>query len=277
MKEMNKDELQIGFSDQFSYNNHPIKYEITKGGKLDLYVEDCALALGVTDSKILKSGETSTTVRWNRVYDDLIGIERIANTGDFKNLDVAVKKSIRNNIKTMTITETQLYLWSFRVDSEQGKKFRDWLAVIVLPNLREHGIYIDGMENMTPEEIKQYADERVESYILRKFGIGIRKNLTDVIKKMLNPSTYEGYIYAKYTNIVYKIMFGMECQSYKLKRGLTKKDSLRDYLKEQGENKLLDLIAKTEDFMGSLLMAGITDESMLSNLIGNWYKMQSVQ
>jgi len=94
MKEMNKDELQIGFSDEFSYNNHPIKYEISKGGKLDLYVEDCALALGVTQTKVLKDNTESKTVRWERVYDDLIGIERIPNTGDFKNLDATVKKSI---------------------------------------------------------------------------------------------------------------------------------------------------------------------------------------
>ena len=273
MKEMNTKELQIGFSDEFSYNSHPIKYEITKDNSLNLYVEDCALALGITQTRQLKDGTDSTTIRYERVYDDLIGIERIPSVGYFKDFTATDKTKLRRDIKVMTITESQLYLWSFRVDSVEGKKFRDWLAKIVLPNLREHGIYVTGMETMSPEEIKQVTDERIESYILRKFGIGVRKNLTDTIQKILKPATYEGYIYAKYTNIVYMIMFGMECKPYKLTRGLKEKDNLRDDMKEKGENKLLDLIAKTEDFMGSLLMAGITDEGMLNNLISKWYSM----
>jgi prophage antirepressor-like protein len=264
-------ENQIGFSDEFSYNNMPIKYEITTDNKLQFFVEDCAYALGVTQAKTLKDDSESITIRWERVYNDLIGIERIPNSGDFKNLDADVKKNIRNEMKKMTITESQLYLWSFRVDSEQGKDFRDWLATTVLPNLREHGIYVTGMENMTPDEIKRVTDERIESYILRKFGIGVRKELTDTIKKVLNPAPYEGWKYAKYMNIVYSVLFGMECKDYKLTRGLADNDSLRDDMKEKGEGKLLDLIAKTEDFMGSLIMAGITDFNMLENLINNWY------
>ncbi|EQC1535483.1 hypothetical protein ACY1J9_001314 [Clostridium botulinum] len=264
-------ESQIGFSDEFSYNNHPIKYEITKDNKLQLYVEDCAFALGVVKNSNLKDGTKSSTIRWDRVYNDLVGIERIPTLGNFSTLSNEQKRKLRKEMKNMTITETQLYLWSFRVDSEQGKRFRDWLATVVLPNLREYGIYVTGMENMTPDEIKRTTDERVEAYILRKFGIGIRKELTDTIKRILNPSPYEGYIYANYTNIVYRVLFNMNCKEYKQTRGLVDKDSLRDDMKEKGEGKLLDLIAKAEDFMGNLMMSGITDETMLENLINNWY------
>ena len=262
---------QIGFSDEFSYGGYPIKYEITKDNKLNLYVEDCAMALGVTQTKKLKDESISETVRWERVYDDLVGIERIPNSGDFKNIDMNTKKVIRNDIKNMTITESQLYLWSFRVESEQGKNFRDWLATTVLPNLREHGIYVTGMENMSPEEIKRVTDERIEMYVLRKFGIGIRKSLTDIIKKVLNPAPYQGYIYGNYTNIVYNVLLGMDCKEYKDIIGLEKKDSLRDKFRDNGNEKALNNIAKAEDFMGNLMMSGITDESMLKNLITNWY------
>lgn len=264
-------EAKIGFSDEFSYNNHPIKYEITKDNKLNLYVEDCAIALGVTQTKKLKDGIDSTTVRWEEVCADLIAIDRIPTSWDLKKLEKEEKKRVRNEIKNMTISETQLYLWSFRADSEQGKKFRDWLAITVLPNLREHGIYVNGMEHMSPEEIKRVTDERIEMYILRKFGIGIRKSLTDTIQKVLNPAPYEGYIYAKYTNIVYNILFGMDCKEYKESIGLSKKDSLRDKFRDNGDEKALNNIAKAEDFMGNLMMSGLTDESMLKNLIGNWY------
>lgn len=260
---------QIGFSDQFSYCNTPIKYEITESNTIQLYVEDCARALGVTETK---TATGNTTVRWNRVYDDLVGIEKIANAGEFKNLDKDMKKHIRDELKSMTISESELYLWSFRVDSEQGKKFRDWLATIVLPNLREHGIYVTGMENMTPEEVKRVTDERIESYILRKHGINIRKSLTDTIKKIINPSPFEsGRYYGGFTNIIYNTLFGLDCKDYKALIGAKEKDNLRDYLSNNNKDNEINMITKAEDFMSGLLMAGIKEESMLKTFMSNWY------
>lgn len=264
----NEENRQIGFSDEFSYGDTAIKYEITKDNTVQLYVEDCARALGVTETKAITG---NTTVRWNRVYDDLVGIEKIANLGEFKNLDKDMKKHIRNQLKSMTISESELYLWSFRVDSEQGKSFRNWLAKIVLPNLREHGIYVTGMENMTPEQVKRVTDERIESYVLRKFGINVRKSLTDTIQKVINPLPSESWKYGMYTNIVYEVLFGMECKQYKISLGLDEKDNLRDYLSANKRDEDISNIAKAEDFMGSLIMSGITEKKMLINLIGNWY------
>ncbi|MBY6838782.1 BRO family protein [Clostridium botulinum] len=265
----NKENMQIGFSDEFTYGDTEIKYVITRDNTVQLYVEDCARALGVTETKKTTG---NTTVRWNRVYDDLVGIEKIANLGEFKNLSKDMKKHIRNELKQMTISESELYLWSFRVDSEQGKKFRDWLAKIVLPNLREHGIYVTGMENMTPEQVKRVTDERIESYILRKHGISIRKSLTDVIKKVINPSPFEcDRYYGGFTNIVYNVLFGMDCKPYKAIIGANEKDNLRDYLKDNHMDKEINNIAKAEDFMGGLIMAGVKDEKFLRNLLTNWY------
>jgi prophage antirepressor-like protein len=263
---------QIGFADNFTYGDEVIKYEITTDNTIQLYVEDCARALGVTDSKKLKGGSISTTVRWNRVYDDLVGIEKIANLGDFKALSKDMKSNIRNTMKALTISETELYLWSFRIDSEQGKKFRDWLAKIVLPNLREHGIYVTGMENMNAEQVKRITNERIESYVLRKWGVGVRRCLTDTIQKMIQPETYESWKYGTYTNIVYIVLFGYECKPYKELLGLDEKDSLRDYMSENGMDEDINMIAKAEDFMSSLIMSGITDVNMLTNLMTNWYK-----
>ncbi|MDI0267206.1 hypothetical protein QIW52_14575 [Clostridioides difficile] len=76
---------QIGFSDEFTYNNQALKYEITQDGLLKLYVEDCAKALGVTQSKKLKDDTDSITVRWERVYEDLVGIEKSPVLGILKN------------------------------------------------------------------------------------------------------------------------------------------------------------------------------------------------
>lgn len=214
---MQNNQVQVGFSDEFTYDNLPIKYDITTDGHLGLYVEDCAKALGIIDRKKLQDGSYSITVRWNRVYDDLVGIERIANSGDFKKLDKEQKKDIRNQMKTMAITERELYLWSFRVDTDQGKRFREWLANIVLPSLRQHGIYITGMENMDAAEIELAVQERTEAYILRKFGIGVRRELTDAIKEVINPLPHEAsFVYGGYTNMVYRILFNMTADEYKV-------------------------------------------------------------
>jgi prophage antirepressor-like protein len=49
----------------------------------------------------------------------------------------------KNPVK-VTITASDLHLWSFRVKSKQGKSFRHWLAKVVLPYLRKHNIYVAG-------------------------------------------------------------------------------------------------------------------------------------
>ena len=270
-----EDNLQIGFSDQFSYDNNIIKYIVTNDKKLRLFVPDCALALGVSETKT-KTG--NTTIRWNRVYSDLVGIERIANVGDFKNLTNEQKKDLRKEMKNMTISETELYLWSFRVDSEQGKKFRDWLATVVLPNLRKYGIYVTGMENMSVSEIEIAVKERTEAYVFRKYGINIRKALTDTIKKYINPSPSESdKYYGGYTNIIYNVLFGMTCKKYKEHIGAGEKDNLRDYLKEQDMTEELNLIAKAEDTMSTLIMTGIQEEKQLKIMLTQWYNNYKIK
>ena len=77
---------------------------ITKEKQLLLYVEDCARVLGVTQTKIKKDGTYSTTVRWERVYEDLVAIDKISNRGDFKNLKKEQKKEMRNQLKISMTT-----------------------------------------------------------------------------------------------------------------------------------------------------------------------------
>lgn len=270
MNELTQKEYQIGFSDEFTYGDTLIKYEVSEGDNLlHLYVEDCARAFGVTETKVLKDGSISETIQWKKVYRDLGKIDKIDTSTDFKNLTTEEKRTVRKTMKEMTITERELYLWSFVVETDKGKEFREWLATTVLPNLRQYGIYINGMENMTPEEIKMESDRRVEKYILRKWGIGIRKSVTDAIKKALNPpNTKEGgYVYAKYTNLVYNIIFGMDCKEYKEELGLKESDNLRDCLPTEE----VDLIGKAEDFMCNLMSAGITDYKVLEGMLTTWY------
>jgi len=59
----------------------------------------------------------------------------------------------------------------------------------------------------------------------------------------------------------------MDCKEYKEKLGLSGKDSLRDNVTDIEINN----ITKAEDFMGNLMMSGITDVSLLRNFMGNWF------
>lgn len=113
---MQNNQAQIGFSDEFTYNNLPIKYDITTDSHLGLYVEDCARALGVTQTKNTNNG-TSTTIRWERVYGDLIGIGVIPYEGKYTKFSKRKKYYIRNKLKQMLIDKESFVIWCNRVNT----------------------------------------------------------------------------------------------------------------------------------------------------------------
>ncbi|WP_346938194.1 hypothetical protein [uncultured Clostridium sp.] len=120
---MEEKQFQIGFSDDFTYGEEVIKYEITTDNKLQLYVEDCARALGVTTSKKLKNGNISITVRWDRVYDDLVGIGVLDFIGAYNKLDKVLKYKIRNNLKSMTIDLKTVLMWCKNTNTHKSNEF----------------------------------------------------------------------------------------------------------------------------------------------------------
>ena len=265
------DNLQIGFSDEFNFGNNIIKFEISADRKLGLYVEDCALALGVSKVQKRKTGEF-TNVRWERVYEDLQAIDVVPNSGNWSHLSVDEK----DEFKKMTISESSLYKWSFRVGTTQGKEFVDWLATVVLPNLREHGIYVTGMEHMNAEEIKLAVEERTQAYVLRKFGITIRKSLTDAIKRHINPRPEEAYLYGQYTNIIYRALFDMDCNGCKEQLGITN-ESFRDTLRDNSMSKEINDIIEAEKFMCNLFDAGVTDINIITTMMNTWSNSRVIQ
>lgn len=255
-------QLEIKFEDDMIFQGDAISYIISDDGRLYFNVEQCARAIGQTET----SKKGSTTVRWRRVYNDLVKIEQIADGGDYKDLSKEEKSDFRKLAKSMLIEEKDFYLWSFQADTDKSKEFRNWLAEKVLPNLREHGIYMEGMEHMTAEEIRRYGRMRLEKYIIRKLGIGVRRSLTDAIQTEINPTS--GIVYAKYTNMLYNIMFGMTAKDLKAKYNLKKNEPLRNILNESE----LEIISKGEDFMANLMSAGMVDYKMLDGMMTTWWK-----
>lgn len=67
--------------------------------------------------------------------------------------------------KTKIINEPALYELIFQSRVEGAKKFKHWVTREVLPSIRKHGGYMNGQENMTPEELTLKAITWLQSKI----------------------------------------------------------------------------------------------------------------
>jgi len=120
---------------QFIYNDKPIEYEIREDNIIIMSVRDCALALGVVDSKILKDQTISITIRWNRVYDDLVRINVLPNNGAYKSIRNNTKIKIRNKLKIIKITQEEVVMWAKRVNSDMANDFIQIVSKLSIHNI----------------------------------------------------------------------------------------------------------------------------------------------
>ncbi|MGL4850906.1 MAG: antA/AntB antirepressor family protein [Clostridium sp.] len=107
----------------------------------------------------------------------------------------------------------------------------------------------------------------------RKTGKVIRRDMTYAIQTCVKPSNK--FAYSNFTNIVYKVVFGMNTKQLKESRGLNKKDNVRDHLTSEEVKAVL----KMEDIVRSMLVTfeamGIEEKEMyhkVKELIENKYK-----
>ena len=131
------------------------------------------------------------------------------------------------------------------------------------------------MENMSAEELQVKAKELMERYVLRKYGINIRLDYTKTICEILKPK--DGQVYADYTNVIYKGLFGVNADKIRalnnLPNGPKKKANLRDY----ADTTTLKAIQDAESFVINLLRANMTDIEQLTNMVKNWAKGMRLQ
>lgn len=131
---------------------------------------------------------------------------------------------------------------------EIWKSFRKWINNTVIPNLYKDGMYVDGEEDCsTREELESLIDEATEWKIMRKFGIGVRKDLSGDIKENLS---HNKFMYSTVTDqLIYKPLFGKTAKQIKAEYGVNK---LRDDL---FTTKQLSDIARQEEFVDRLIIA----------------------
>ena len=79
--------------------------------------------------------------------------------------------------------------------------------------------------------IKQFnAMERMlqGKLIEREKGIAVRQSLTKALQLSAENERMHGHAYSKYTNCIYKVLFGMNANKLREHYGISKKDNLRD-------------------------------------------------
>lgn len=71
---------------------------------------------------------------------------------------------------------------------------------------------------------------RISEQVLRQAGITIRRTLTDSIRDHVEESPNKKFQYKNFTDLVYKVLFGMSAKQLRLHLGLTKEENIRDFL-----------------------------------------------
>lgn len=133
-----ENKYQVNFADEFIFGNNAIKYEVSTDKMLYLNVQDCAIALDITD----KSKGTNKIER-KRVYRDLIRIDAINDRGLYKKLSDEDKKKMRNYLKQLMITKQQAVMWASFCSTQKAIEFSQFLDMINYDNIYKiNSIYI---------------------------------------------------------------------------------------------------------------------------------------
>lgn len=135
----------------------------------------------------------------------------------------------------------------------KAKPFRRWITKEVIPALRKDGMYVNGEENVKSEEdLIKSVEEKLEQKILRKFGKGIRRDLTDTIEE--NWQIRNRNQFATYTDQLINIpVLGCKSKQYKKENEIGDREALRDYL----DIEKLDKVIKQEQDIATLVDYGL--------------------
>lgn len=212
---------------------------INKDGELWFVASDVAKALDY-----LKAGDMTRNLE-----DD---------EADTQSLLIRSESGVEQQRDVLLINESGLYGAVLSITKrnqaryEKAKEFKRWITKEVIPAIRQDGMYVNREEEMeSVEELNRAIDKAFERKILRKYGIGVRKDLTSTIHNhWLIRNKYQ---MATYTNeLVYKPLFGKTAKELKEEYQAT---SLRDELFTEEE---LVNIANVEGEIATLVEFGST-------------------
>lgn len=88
---------------------------------------------------------------------EVLGISNPTVAADRLDADERAKLDLGRQGNGWIINESGLYNVILRSDKPQAKPFRKWVTAEVLPSIRKTGGYIQGQENLSPEELMAKA------------------------------------------------------------------------------------------------------------------------
>lgn len=113
--------------------------------------------------------------------------------------------------------------------------------------------FIDSF-NAMEAELKRYHDIELGRLLERQKSKYVRRTLTDTIKDCVPETPNKRFMYKNYTDLIYKMLYGMNCKKLKESLGLDKKASLRDYMSEDE----IKRVEQTENLISSLIASNYT-------------------
>lgn len=107
----------------------------------------------------------------------------------------------------------------------------------------------------TLESYIEESGQSEEFKYYRKTGKIIRRGLTDEIQRVYGDS--DKFIYAKYTNLVYSIVFNKSASEIRLEKGLKKNQALRDNFTSEELDEILEVENKLKSLIDTYEMEGV--------------------
>lgn len=95
---------------------------------------------------------------------------------------------------------------------------------------------------------------RISHEVLRQAGVADRRNMTDSIRDHIEESPNKKFQYKNFTDLVYKLLFGMNAKQLREHFALDKTEELRDFFDEDQ----LKSVQKLERNIASMIEEGMT-------------------
>lgn len=165
--------------------------------------------------------------------------EILASDGVITVLRVAYSRKAVNSRFSLYYNQEGLYEVLLNSQAESAQKFRYWVTHDVLPAISKYGEYVAA----------------------RKDGIGIRRFLTDAIKRQIDLKRMDEHAYPTITDVVYIIRYGMNSNQLRRHLGLEEGDNIREHLSQEE----LQALARIEDELAGLLNYGLKPEQVMTN------------
>lgn len=153
---------------------------------------------------------------------------------------LGVKSSSRATARqSYYYNEAAVYYVLNTAKTDVANNIQHWINGSVLPTIAKYGEYIG----------------------VRKDGIGLRRGLTDAIKRLIDLKRATEMAYPTVTDVVYIIRYGMNSNQLRRHLGLEEGDNIREHLSQEE----LQALAKIENDLTGALNLGLSLEQVMGN------------